>query len=349
MVIVPALERTPVNEQFRASVEPPTPPASSVDDASYLRGLLEKQPSCLLRVSRDGVLLACNDVGLSLFGKATLAEVLEGPITAFLTFDLAEAWSDFSDRVWESGAGSLECELATTDSSLRTVLLQAVALHDHPDSLESLLVSARDTTKQHRIETLLHDEGAQQRLAEVQARLDDALTAQAVQATEIARLKDLSEQYQVGRLQQDEGANPRVADLERQVASLEAERERLATARAADREEVERLLGEVALNRNAIDKALDDQRVELQEWRSVALDLEPLAAVGRLAGPLSDDLRRILGKLNERAASLLTVFQGDAIYRPEIEALRAEAMRAMSLVRQLSRSPLEPHPGQEMH
>jgi len=113
--------------------------------------------------------------------------------------------------------------------------------------------------------------------------------------------------------------------------------------------EVERLLGEVAVSRKTIDKALEDQRVELQEWRNVALDLEPLAAMGRLAGPLSDDLRRILGKLNDRAAALLTAFQADAIYRPEIEALRAEVMRAMSLVRQLSRSPVEPHAGQEMN
>jgi len=34
----------------------------------YLRQLLEKQPACLLRVGRDGVLLACNDAGLS-FGQ----------------------------------------------------------------------------------------------------------------------------------------------------------------------------------------------------------------------------------------------------------------------------------------
>jgi len=349
MVIVPALERTPVNEQFRASVEPPTPPAASADDASYLRGLLEKQPSCLLRVARDGVLLACNDVGLSLFGKSTLADVLDGQITAFLTFDLAEAWCDFSDRVWESGAGSLECELATTDGSLRMVLLQAVALRDHPDTIESLLVSVRDTTPQHRIETLLQDAGSERRLTEVQASLDDAIAAQAVQATEIAQLKDLSEQYRVGLLERDEGERARVADLERQVASLGTERERLVAAGAADRAEVERLTSEAALNKNAIDKALEDQRVELQEWRSVALELEPLAAMGRLAGPLSDDLRRILGKLNDRAAALLTVFQADAIHRPEIEALRAEAMRAMSLVRQLSRSPVEPHAGQEMN
>lgn len=468
---VPVLEHTSAVEQVRAPNDRP-----AVDEASHLRHLLEKQPSCLLRIGRDGVLLACNDASLNLLGKTTLTEVLDRPFAAHLTPDDTKAWCEFSEWVWENGAGSIECNLATSDNSPRTILLQAVALRDHPDTVESVLVSVHDATPLHRIETLLQDDDTRERLVEAQARLDEAIAAQAAltgqldqalaqrdaereqsarQAAEIARLEELSEQHQAALRGRDDEARQRIADLERQLSAAtleqtrlttlldetrrerdavettyraaeaarhvandkveqllaearsaaaarvetaetaraeieqriaqeyeqrmserdrhereaiadlearhalvlsdhtriqdqleraEAERERLVAARAADRMDAERLIGEVALKKNAIDKALADQRVELQEWRNVAAELEPLAAVGRLAAPLSDELRRFLGKLNDRAAFLLSLSHVDASYRPEIEALRAEALKALSLARQLS-PPMAPRVG----
>jgi hypothetical protein len=50
-------------------------------DASYLRRLLERQPACLIRVRLDGVLLACNDAALSLFGVGALRAVLNTNLT----------------------------------------------------------------------------------------------------------------------------------------------------------------------------------------------------------------------------------------------------------------------------
>src|SRR5262245_59173642 len=124
-------------------VEPLASPAPP-DESLYLRHLLEKQPSCLLRVGRDGTLLACNDAGLSLLGKTELAQVLNRPFQDHLSTEHADAWLDFGNRVWTSGAGSFECELLSPDAGSRTVLLQAIALPNHPDSIESLLVSVRD-------------------------------------------------------------------------------------------------------------------------------------------------------------------------------------------------------------
>src|SRR5436190_12834759 len=111
-----------------------------VSEAPHLVQLIEKQPSCLMRVGRDGILLACNDSGLNLLGKSELVQVLERNFDEHVASDHLAAWTEFVERVWTAGAGSLECELFVSDVK-RLVLLQAVALRNHPDGLESLLMA----------------------------------------------------------------------------------------------------------------------------------------------------------------------------------------------------------------
>jgi hypothetical protein len=145
---------------------------------SHLLQLIEKQPSCLLRVGRDGLLLACNDAGLGLLGKTELAQVLNRGFEEQIAADHAGAWREFVDRVWASGAGSLECDLSLVldDSAKRTVVFQAIALRNHPDGLESLLVSVRDTSPLRRLEASLRsDRAVQEQLAITESRLEAAL------------------------------------------------------------------------------------------------------------------------------------------------------------------------------
>src|SRR5262245_15616738 len=123
-----------------------TPASSGSGDGAYLRHLLEKQPACLLRVGRDGVLLACNEAGLSLLGKAELGAVLNRAFEEHLAAEYLASWREFVTRVWVEDAASLECEFVSDEAPRRHVMLQAIALRNHPDGLESLLMAARDTT-----------------------------------------------------------------------------------------------------------------------------------------------------------------------------------------------------------
>ena len=135
-------------------------------------------------------------------------------------------------------------------------------------------------------------------------------------------------------------ANADQKRLQTLLGRAEADHHRLVASHAADRAAAERSLGEVTFKRSQVVKALADQRVELQQWRDTACALEPLANVGRVAMQLAREMHDLVANLDDRAKFLLSVSLVDANYRPEVEALRADAMRAASLARQLSRANL---------
>src|SRR4051812_20825759 len=110
-------------------------------DASYLRRLLERQSACLIRVRLDGVLLACNDAALNLFGAGALRTTLKTNLTDRIVPGQRINWPEFATRCWEHGAASFECHLLIPDGDDRPVLFQGVALKDHPDGVESLLLN----------------------------------------------------------------------------------------------------------------------------------------------------------------------------------------------------------------
>src|SRR6185437_12401054 len=92
-------------------------------DAVYLRRLLERQPGCLLRVRLDGVLLACNDAGLGLFGVRQLAAILKTNLADRIAPADLTKWHEFTRRVWAKGAASLETYLVV-ENDVRPVLVQ---------------------------------------------------------------------------------------------------------------------------------------------------------------------------------------------------------------------------------
>jgi hypothetical protein len=106
----------------------------------YLRRLLDRQPACLVRVRLDGVLLACSDAALGLFGVGTLGGILKTNLTDRLVPADRAKWQEFTTRVWAKGAGSLDACSPTTARPPGA----GHRVKDHPDGVDSLLLSLRD-------------------------------------------------------------------------------------------------------------------------------------------------------------------------------------------------------------
>src|SRR5262245_38782239 len=143
-------------------------------EADHLRRLLDIQPACLLRVRRDSIVLACNDAGLSLLGYQHLAEAIDRNLADWLDQESRQPWSQFVERVWAEGSGSLECRLVQTGAEPRAGLFKAMALHDHPDGFESMLLSARDNSSLERLEQVLEDVATRDRK---EANVSERMTA----------------------------------------------------------------------------------------------------------------------------------------------------------------------------
>ena len=124
---------------------------SQSSDASLLRRLLERQ-ACLVRVRLDGVLLACNQAALGLFGVGEQRAVLNSNLIDRLVPAERTQWHEFVAQCSANGAASFECHLVIRDDNARPVLLQGVPLTDHPDGVESLLLLLRDQSQTQRLE-----------------------------------------------------------------------------------------------------------------------------------------------------------------------------------------------------
>jgi PAS domain S-box-containing protein len=142
-------------------------------EVAQLREVIEKQPACLVRVSLDGTLLAVNEAALSIFGAENLGQVLEQSLPGRFLPDQQKLWDDFCSRVWTSGAGSVECELADLAGEKRPALLKGVARRDHHDGIDSLFITIRDTSSRVRLEQAVVS-AAQLRSPESQQLVEDA-------------------------------------------------------------------------------------------------------------------------------------------------------------------------------
>jgi PAS domain-containing protein len=127
-------------------------------EVERLRTLLERQPSCLMRVGLDGTMLAVSDAAVSLLGASGLAEVLDASLIGRLHGDGAQLWSDFVARVLYAGSASAECEMNDLTGVRRAVILQGVLLPGHPDGSDSLLLVFRDVSTARRLEASLQEQ-----------------------------------------------------------------------------------------------------------------------------------------------------------------------------------------------
>ena len=248
-----------------ANSQPPLEqPDPAGTDSTYLLRLLEKQPSCLIRVALDGTLLAVNEAGLKLLGTEVLHQVLGRSLVDWLQSAQRPQWAAFADRVWAESSGSIECELVDQAGTHRVVLFQGMALREHPDGIRSMLVSARDASTTRRLEHTLEQEGqdrqqadgspaqldatvaGQRRLLEQlqqgeaeRQRLQGLLSGQegererlvTVQATERARMQQtLAEEHQLALLVRDREHRQRIEAVQRQLADAQREHQQLSTA-----------------------------------------------------------------------------------------------------------------------
>src|SRR5262249_45333226 len=290
--------------------------------------LLEKQPSCLLRVGRNGVLLACNDAGLSLLGRSDLADVLNRPFDEHLCRDHVAGWRDFLSRVDTSGAGSVESELTPGEAGRRNILLQAVALRNHPDKLESMLVAIRDTTPIRRLEASLREEQRHRhRLTEVASRLESASNDQQQLAAQLQESRAEQERL-AAALRDRDGERDRALEAGRQAEAL-LEIERAAAARLGD---VEARLAE----------ALEAHRQALGQLEASRAEQHRLAATlqerDRERARLVDEHRVERERLQQLAEQhQLAVLQQERATRERIGALELQLTRAVSEHERLTR------------
>ncbi len=141
-------------------------------EADRLRTLLDKLPSCLMRVGVDGTLLAVSDTARDLLGARDLGAALGSNFIDRLRGDASAVWGDFAQRVSHDGSGSAECEMEDLAGVRRVVVLQGVAVPHHPDTHASVLVAVRDISTARRLEASLHEQESARR--SVQAALDAA-------------------------------------------------------------------------------------------------------------------------------------------------------------------------------
>src|SRR5688500_9016764 len=200
-------------------------PAGVSSEVAQLREVIEKQPACLVRVSLDGTLLAVNEAALSIFGAENLGQVLEQSVAVRFLPGQQKLWDEFSSRVWASGAGSVECELADLSGEKRPVLLKGVARRDHHDGIDSLFITIRDTSTRVRLEQAVVS------AAEMQGRSHESqqLIADANQAQQ--RLESALEEAMRERER-----------LATQLEAAEAERRRIESESAAERARLQQTL-----------------------------------------------------------------------------------------------------------
>jgi hypothetical protein len=199
-----------------AQASSPTGARDPAAEVERLHSLLDRHPSCLMRVGTDGTLLAVNNAALDLLGAAELATILGTDLVGRLLGDASRMWADFVHRVCEAGSGSAECEMETPAGVRRTLTLLGVAMMNHPDGLASLLVVARDISTARRLEGSLQEHEELRRAQ--QASLDQAT----------ATVGDLRRQLAHAAAEQ---AQLRAA-IEQLMAALRAAQDAAATARS---------------------------------------------------------------------------------------------------------------------
>jgi hypothetical protein len=255
--------------QFSPAVETtPTASASVVmhpaTEAAHLRVVIEKQPSCLLRVGVDGLLLAVNDAALNLLGATELAQVLNHNFAE--RFGLADGWwPEFAGRVASAGAASGECELRDLSGAERAVVLQGRALLDQPDGIDSLLVAVRDISATRRLEASLQAHEAER------VKLQRALEEQQLALMERERAARTA--LAALRSEIDRGSVDQLRQLQTSLETAQAEVRQLQAA--LDQAKGERVLLQGAVGES--DLARRQSRKALEEAEQRATRLETMA------------------------------------------------------------------------
>jgi PAS domain S-box-containing protein len=198
--------------------------------------------------------------------------------------------------------------------------------------------------EEHQLALLLKGREAQQLLNGVRAELEQARTEQQrltilVDDRETAHQRAVSAHAAAHALAQAQLRQSLTEEHRRALLLKEREgKQRLEGTRS----ELEQALAAALVKQTELEKALADQRVELQTVEGNARILESLAAGGRVALAVGRELQTVVGALDARTQSLLVESALDAGNRHVIEALRVDALEAASLARQILQIQSEP-------
>jgi hypothetical protein len=256
-------------------------------ETERLRGLLDRQPCCLLRVGMDGLLLAANEAALSQLAARELGKTLGRLLTEWILPEHRNRWCEFAARVRERGSGSLECILVDLDGVQHAVSLRGVSI-EHPDGIPSLLVVARNINETQRLEAALQDQaGTRQALLEVQQRLERSLAEQ----QRLHKLIDSGGTEHQHLLEQALAEQQRLQEV---IESSEAEyQQRLLAERARIQAVAEERHLELMLKDREARRRFDQVQHELDQAR---------AEQSRLAAELADRDSRLQQQLGAQAA-----------------------------------------------
>jgi hypothetical protein len=192
------------------------PQPDADDEVERLRLLIERQPTCLLRVGLDGVILAANNAALGQLGASQLGQAIGHRFTQWMIPNHRDRWFDLARRAYEKGAASIECELLDLAERRHAVQIRAVKQPPHPDGKESMTLASREISWMSRLEqALLDQEAAGLALANARERLEAHGKARTAGFEERARL----------RRELDE-ARSEIERLAARLAELESERRR---------------------------------------------------------------------------------------------------------------------------
>jgi hypothetical protein len=217
-------------------VMPLIPQPEADREVDRLRLLIERQPTCVMRIGLDAVILAANDAALGQLGASQLGQALGHRFTNWMLPNQRDRWLDLATRARENGAASIECDLVDLAEHQHTVLLQAVRQPVHPDGIESMTVAVREISGMSRLEKALQNQAAASlALANAKGRLEAHVKARTAGSEERARLeRELDE----GRAEQ--------ARLEALLAEHDSERRRERARHAEECAQLETLLAGAA-------------------------------------------------------------------------------------------------------
>jgi PAS domain S-box-containing protein len=305
--------------------------ASPAAEAEHLRRLLDKQPSCLMRVGADGELLAANDASLRLLGVESLGDALGKPINRWLPPDQHTHWAAFSAQVVGGSPSSIECDIHTAAGERRVARFHGISLSDHPDGVASMVLSARDAMDRRRLERSLNEMAADREriLAESEAERAkvreglEALRAQYLGELQRAAREAAQRQAEALREEHDavlRGLESQRLDLQAQLDHAFADRDRVQSALAA---------AEVRLQQTAVEREADRSRFERSLDSMVERHESELREAGAAIGQLTAEKTALQQKLDHaegQSLELTAALRDAELARAELQTRLDEAV-----------------------
>jgi PAS domain S-box-containing protein len=319
-----------------------------------LRFVLETQPVTLIRLGRDGTVLAVNEAGLAVIGAERLEKVLNTSFAALLSSTDRTGFIVFLERVASGHRGSLEVELTTLTGTGHTIQVHAAPHPGAPDGIDSVLVTLRDVTESRRLEQSLVDamarQGEHQAAHEAERRrlvedLDRARQGATDSEGFLAQITELETRLRTADASRAAAAELHAAEVQGLTEALD-ERQRIGQEQAARLERLAELEAQHAELTNRHEAAEALRAALAQELELARLDAEQarVAAAARYdadVAALRDALNAAMNEQAEAAARAGLETDGLAgrisVLETALAAAQTSGQAASARLRELTR------------